>query len=567
MFIVVVLILAGASLHAQQRNAQEEALPPIIRTIFLEQRDVFDSTQSDWFFGAGILNALHSRTRPYIIDDELLLGEGDELDTIRLLEIERNLRRTGLFSTVRVTTDPPLNTLRRTSTGTVEWPDSIDVVVQAQDIFSLRPAILVGTGGGISNLGAKLEETNLLGTATQVMAQGLYRTENDIGWEGSARIAQRRLFRTELSLEALIQANQYRTDQAIGIVKRYRTMTTPWAFGVAGLNSYGRDFAYRDTLAPLLLPFHDRKATGWISQAYGDEDRIFMSASLTLNSVSRTVPASRQAFDNTGQLLLSFSSLSQRYGRTVFLDGYETEDVLEGGWGNATIGRIFSLGNGGQSMWYIGGEAEQGWFPHDNLYLYGQVNGASGFGSVQSTVPNAPPVVGTRAMYTSLGVTGLAHWRASSTMVLAGRITNQTVWNWNAFHQLVLDLESGLRGYAANMMSGDNRFVANAEVRWFPGWKWWILGVSGVAFWDMGTVWNQGQSLQSTQLHHAIGLGFRIHNLKASGGDAIFRFDFAFNLDERRFTGLIFTTNQLFSAFGRHQYKAPTLYGTDVDLR
>ncbi len=548
-----------ASERTQRKNTpggKERLTDATIRNLYIQQMDVFDSTQGDWFFAAPLANALHSLTREYVIEDELLLYEGDVVNDTLLLEVERNLRRTGLFSAVRVEAQP--------ASVAGSQADSVDVIIVAQDRWSLRPAILFGTGGGVTNIGGKLEESNFLGTATQITLQGLYRTENSIGWEGYVRVAQRRLFRSEIGIEGILQANQYRTDQFVHVVKPYRTTLTPWAFGAQAWNSFGKDFAYTPGQAPLLLPFHNREVRGWISQSYGNEDLLFVSAAISANSVQRTVETSRQAFDNTGHVLVSFSSLRQVYRRSVFLDGYETEDLVVGGWGNATLGRVFSTGNGGEGMWYIGGEAEQSWLPTDELYLFGRINGASGFGSFSNADGSN---AGTVARYTSLGVTGIAHWRATPHIVLAGRVSNQTVWNWNAFHQLVLDFESGLRGYVANQFAGDNRFVGNAEARWFPGWKAWILGFSAVAFYDMGTVWNQGQALGNTRFHHSIGAGFRIHNLKASGSDAIFRFDFAYNLDEQRFTGLIFTTNQLFSAFGRHVFKAPALYGTEVDVR
>jgi hypothetical protein len=545
------LLVTAASGQSPTAKIQPPAngQPPIIRHIYIDQLEVFDSTQGDWFFAAPLANSLHSVTRPYIIEDELLLFEGDELDTALQLEVERNLRRTGLFSNVQVS---------QQSTGSL---DSVDLLITAQDRWSLRPAILFGTGGGITNIGAKLEESNFLGTATQITLQGLYRTENDIGWEGYVRVAQRRLFRSEISVEGILQANQFRTDQWLQVYKAYRTTITPWAFGVSAQNSFGKDFAYANGEAPYLLPFHVRDFRGWASQSYGEGDLLYVSAAVDVNSVQRTVPESRQAFDNTGHVLVSFSSLRQRYARTAFLDGYETEDILEGGWGNATIGRVFSMGNGGQTMWYIGGDAEQSWLMADNVYVYGHVEGASGFGAASDGTG------GTQPLYTTLGVYGLGHWRPTDNMVVAARLSNRTVWNWDAFHQQVLDLESGLRGYPANRLAGDNIAVGNAEFRWFPGWQLWILGLSGVAFYDVGTVWNQGQSLGATRLHHSIGLGFRIHNFRASGSDAIFRFDFAYNLDDKKFSGLIFTTNQLFSAFGRHQYRSPKLYGTGVDVR
>jgi hemolysin activation/secretion protein len=269
--------------------------------------------------------------------------------------------------------------------------------------------------------------------------------------------------------------------------------------------------------------------------------------------VSRAVPSSRQAFDNTGHFLVAFSSIAQTYQRSQFLNGYETEDVQEGAWGSATIGRVFSLGNGGQTMWYLGGQAEQSRYVASDLYLFGRIAAGTGFGEG-------------RALYTYLEIAGLGHWRLSDNFLLTSRVTSQTAWNWSAFRQLVLDFESGLRGYAANGLSGDNRIITNSEIRWFPGWKAWIFGFSAVAFYDAGTVWNQGAGLQQTRFHNAVGLGFRFHNLKASGSDAVFRFDFAYNMDTKSFTGLIFNVSQMFSAFGSHKYRIPDVLGSDLDL-
>jgi hypothetical protein len=316
--ILVAAILTSASLQAV---TPEE--PRIVRSIIYDQKDIFEEGDTDWFFAAPLLNALHTITRPYLIDDELLVLEGDDADSIRLLETERNLRRTGLFSSVKVSV---------VNVG----EDSVDIIIATQEAWSLKPALLLGTGGGISNVGFKLEETNLAGTATQVMGYGLYRTENDIGWEGMLQLYQRRLFRTEVGLNAALRANQYRTDQVLAFTKPYRTMSTPWAFSVNGRNAYGRDFAYRiDTT--VLLPFHDRSGEFWISQSYGEDDRLFVSGALSVNNVQRAIQASRQAFDNTGHILVSFSSLRQDFSRSVFLNGYETEDIQTGAWGSATL--------------------------------------------------------------------------------------------------------------------------------------------------------------------------------------------------------------------------------------
>ena len=206
-------------------------------------------------------------------------------------------------------------------------------------------------------------------------------------------------------------------------------------------------------------------------------------------------------------------------------------------------------------MWYVGAVGEQSWYPTERLYLFGNISAGTGFAEQAA------------AKYTYLEVNGLGHYRAGDHFVFAARVRTQTAWNWSAYRQLILDFESGLRGYDANVLTGANRLVSNVEWRWFPQWRFWIFGFSTVAFYDVGSVWNQGESFIDTRYHSAVGLGFRLHNLKASGRDAIYRFDFAFNLDENKFSGLIFSTNQLFSAFATHQYKAPDVFGREIDVR
>lgn len=516
--------------------------PRVIRRVYIDRRDIFDPSTNDWFFAGSLVNALHTTTRFDVVEDELLFASGDDLDTAVLQETERNLRRIGVFASVQITTR---------DVGS----DSVDVIVQTQDRLSLRPAVLLGTGGGITNVGGKVEEINLFGNGTQAMVYGLYRTENAIGWEGMAQLTQRRLFGSEINLIGALRANRIRTDQMVQVTQPYRTMSTPWAFSVGVWNAFGSDFDYRsDPAQRNLLPFYDREVVGWLSQASGERDRLFTSVSVRLSDVQRVVPSSRQAYDNTGHVLVAFSSITQSYHRSRFLDGYETEDVPEGAWGSAIIGRVFSLGNGGQTFWYLGGQAEQSRYVSPALYLHGRIQAGTGFGD-------------RRARYTYLEINGLGHLKFSEHFVATARIRSQTAWNWTAFRQLVLDFETGLRGYVANGISGENRIFTNSELRWFPGWRTWILGWSAVAFYDNGTVWAQGDPLSSTRFHHAVGLGLRIHNLKAAGDDAVFRFDLAYNMDTGKIAGLIFNINQAFSAFSSHKYRAPDVLGRDIDLQ
>ncbi len=515
---------------------------PVIRAVWLDQRDIFDSTAGEWFFAAPLVNALHTTTRPWVIADELLFGAGDLLDTALLYESERNLRRTGLFSRVAMIVD------------TVA-ADTVEVTVLTQDFWSTSGAVLVGSGGGASSLGAEVEEFNLAGTGSRLGLEMLYRTENQIGWQAATTLTWRRLARSEVSLSGMLFANRYRTVQQLSLLQPYRTLRTPIAWSISGLNYFGSDFYYqRGTGRYELLPFHLRRASGWFSIGTTDqnEDRLFATLLLSLENVRRIAPEYRQAGDNSARVLLSLGSLRQRFRRISGLDGYLVEDLAVGAWGAATIGYFLPMNSDGEQLFYIGGEAEQsGFLADDRAYLFGRISAGSGFQRGQ-------------ARYTAIESYGLGHWRLSAASLLVARFWQQTVWNWSAFRQLVLDNDAGLRSYALNQLVGDNRFLYNVELRALPSWRLWIFGISGVAFLDGGTVWMQGAAFSRSRFHHAVGIGIRLHNLKWQEEGGILRLDIAYNLDTRRI-GIVFSSNQLFSAVRSHLFALPTFYGSAID--
>lgn len=511
---------------------------PRIKNIYIERKEVFDSLQRDWFFAGNLANAFHTLTKRYIIEDELLFQEGDLLDNELIYETERNLRATNLFISANIEVD----TLDE---------DNVNLWVVTQDKWSLKPSIIIGTGGEESVLGGKLVEDNLFGTGTYIQVEGLYRTENNIGWQGLGILSQRRLFRSEISFEGSLQSNKFRTDQSINLFQPYRTLSTEYSYGLKGVNSFGSDFLFKDNSSQL-MPFHERRLYGWFSKAWFRKDRLFATAAIQLEDVKRLSPDFRRAYDNSGQFLLAFSSVSEDYIETSCLNGYLTEDLPIGGWGTAVLGKIFpAFSNGGESFYYVGAQGEKSWLT-GNLYLFGQLTGASSF-------------AGSKAYYTYQEFFGLGFWRITPYLILAARFREQASWNWDALRQLILDNNAGLRGYKANAMAGDNRIIANFELRFFPDIPIWIVNLSGVLFYDVGTVWRHSTQFYQTQWHHSIGFGLRIHNMKAGSNKSLLRIDFAFNFDEGKFAEIIFTSDQLFSVFKKHIFKLPEVFGLEFD--
>jgi hypothetical protein len=91
----LILLFLPAAAGAQQA---------VIDSVAVETHDIFLPDEVEGNVFAGIMNALHMRTRPAVVRQELLFRAGDTLDRRRLEETERNLRRRGIFRRVVIDT-------------------------------------------------------------------------------------------------------------------------------------------------------------------------------------------------------------------------------------------------------------------------------------------------------------------------------------------------------------------------------------------------------------------------------------------------------------------------------
>ena len=149
-----VVLVSVVSLLRPIPVAGQAAKPsaPVIRNIVIDRAEVFDSAEAKRFWGFGLVNVLHARTRLYVIRRELLFAAGEPYDTASANESARNLRALAIFRDVwidTVTTDSGVTVHVRTTDG---WTTNLG--------FGLR------TSGTQHVINAFVQETNLLGTRT-----------------------------------------------------------------------------------------------------------------------------------------------------------------------------------------------------------------------------------------------------------------------------------------------------------------------------------------------------------------------------------------------------------------
>lgn len=512
-----------------------------VRNIYIENGNVFPDTAST--FMSGLFNTLHIPTRKYIIKQELLFETDDIVEADILLESERNLRRMGLFTDVDISLD------------TVGY-DLVDVYVRTQDKWSTTPALLIGSGGGQNQLGFKMEDDNIAGRAYFLSLQALRRTENDIGWQGSVFLNKPRFMRWNMDIDFSLISHQFKTAQYYGLSKPYRNLRDDYSWQLNTTNIYGNEFLYDEEVDGIqsdqqLLGIHERSFSGYFSKAWIRDLRSFATVYLDANTTDRGLPEFRRAFDNSGKFLIQFSSLSEDYFKTNRLNMYQDEDIMVGGYGSVILGRTFPIDSGGDRVWYAGARGERSWVGR-NWYIYTQVGGGSGFDEGF-------------AKYTFQESKILGFITLGPDMLLATRFRQQTAWNWPADRQLVLDNDYGLRGFDLNRLAGDSRIQSNLEYRWFPGWKAWVFKLSWAAFYDMGTTWDQDFGFENARWYKSAGLGIRFHNEMATGETNVYRIDFAYNFDDMKFGGIIFTTGQQFSVYDIHNFRIPNIFGLTFD--
>jgi hypothetical protein len=132
--------------------SQSSPSGPIIRSIVIDRGEVFDSVEAQRFWGFGLVNALHARTRLYVVRRELLFERGEPYDTARANESARNLRALAIFRDVII--------------DTVSTDSGVTVRVRTTDGWTTNLGFGIRTSGTQRVINAFVQEINLLGTRT-----------------------------------------------------------------------------------------------------------------------------------------------------------------------------------------------------------------------------------------------------------------------------------------------------------------------------------------------------------------------------------------------------------------
>ncbi len=483
----------------------------------------------DWF--GSFVNKFHVLTREDIIRNELLFKEGDVYDPDLLEETERNLRAMGFLGDVEVIPDTVRNRL-------------VNVSVYTHDRWTLGVKGAYKQEGGVQNMALALNDNNFMGSGQGMTVGYNYRSDRNNPHGAEIDFVERRLFGTRYGLRAQYRNSEDARVQSVTLERTFYEEAATWAGSIYGDFGEQRFRQYQDGTLVLEDNVRRENQNAWVSLSTGERKTKYRAgfAYVRTRQTSTLVPPTY--FDRLDLFNLSASVSRRDYYKGKFIENFgRVEDVPLGYNLNLIVGKNIHFARGLVPDLFLrfDGEYSLGFNKRYYLNLHTSLSGfRSGSEFKDATVQQGL----------------ITHWRATERTTLVGSVEFIRGHNWSAGRQLVLGSPTGLPGYGIHTLSGQQQLLMHLQYRIFTPLSFWIFNFGGALFIASGTAWPSGEPLSRQQLHTSAGFGFRIEN-SAQQGSGIIRIDFPFNFDERKFTEVVISSDQLFKAFSDILFIAP----------
>jgi outer membrane protein assembly factor BamA len=515
-FVVPLLILVFSEILIYGQSM------PYIRSIEVNSDNVFPIIDQSPEFIYKATNKFHSVTKMKVIQRELLFHAGDFLDLELIEESERILRKMDLFETVSIKVDTIAE-------------DSVDILVSTIDQWSIIPALVIESGGGLVGIGGSIEEFNFLGMGKGLYFEGYH--ENDVGISWTIEYTDPQVFGTRLEAYSLVTWGPIAQGIFLGIERPFFSSDTKW--------SYGIDYKYLDEYIRLFdsgkeisrIDYH--KNGIYLEGAYSFGKRYRKKRlKLMYRYVEKYYsPVEDQTFtplpddEVVSATSIGFSNEKLAFTKDTHIDNFRfTEDFTMGYRTSITAGLAgFPIPVGVKRFEYDISHRHRFRFSPDLLlFLYG---------SYESQVTRN----------TILEFSARNYWQTSTWHTLAFNMEADFGQDLEPHIQFTLGGENGLRGYKAREFSGDKRFLMNLESRLFTNWEILTVAIGTVAFIDAGHAWKRNESIDFTQLNYSAGVGLRLGMTKIPGS-TVMRIDFGWPLGHGGGFGISLGVDQQFIA-------------------
>ncbi len=499
-----------------------------ISSVDINRMDVFDSELRDdnWFvYRWG--NTLHILTKEWVIRDELLYEVGDELDTLKILETERNLRALEFIGEA----DTELEFGEDSSTVKVELTTS--------DQWTTIIGPTTEGGGGEYTFGFAVSEKNLFGWGKDIM--GEYYTGNDLKGHYLDYIDYN-FFRTRLRASLNWENDGYVRSTEFSIRKPLYSLTDKYAVSIYGFNSDGNIRYFYSGNELFRYQSKSEKYSAMLTRSFGALFKKNLSVKLHWSEEEYSYASHFSAYrslvppDETEMRADLELYLGKTGYKTVrYLDNFGNVEDLTLGWGLTTsIGRAFETLGGNITRNYGKIRLSTALNPVRDIYIAASGSASARFDGDWENAFYA------HKLY--------LYWKNSQRAVSALRLLAGFYDRPNSYIVNYIGGKFGLRGYDNYSLAGQNYLVANFEQRYYSPIKILTVALGLAGFVDVGKTWYENAGYDSEDWKADAGIGLRF-GLTKSSGNKVVRMDIARSLSEDQFY-LSFGT-LMFFGFGR----------------
>lgn len=524
------ILLAALSFVAAIGAAAAESPPPdaaplipepvelerqgaIIGEVFIYPENIFDledPKENRALYRAA--NALHVRTQPRVVREQLLFKSGDRYSQRLLAESERILR------SARYLYDATVRPIAYKN-------GRVDVAVTTRDVWTLNPGISFSRHGGENTTGFELEELNFLGTGTDLSIAQKSNVDRD---STLMEYKDRHVLGTWVSMQAGYGSNSDGSLQSLILERPFYALDTRWAAGASAVRNERTESLY--DLGEAVDSY--RANTRFVSASWGWSrgldngwtKRWTVGATFDDNEFAPIRGAGSSTLVPSDRTLaypwIGFELIQDRFQEFRNRDQIgRTEDFYLGTRFSALIGYASEGYGADRSALIFSSKLAHGsnLSERTTLLLSGGVKGRLESGALRDTLLD-----GSARYYVKQSERRLFFATVEASV---GRALDLDT-------QILLGGDTGLRGYPLRYVGGNARALLTIEQRYFTNWyPFRLFRVGGAAFFDMGRTW--GESVVGTPsrgLLKDVGIGLRFGNSRSGLGNII-HVDLAFPLD------------------------------------
>ena len=443
------------------------------------------------------------RTDEQVIRRELLFAEGDVLDSTRVAETARNLRRLFFIGEVHI--------------RWLDRPDGVEVTVSVEDLYSRALSPLISGQIDELSFGVVALDYNFRGRG-QHLRLGLEDRAISGPW-AELLFAEPRLGGSRRALSVQLAAGAEGHDHALTFSRPFATLADRRDYGLSLFSQQAVRRRYSE--GQLATRYQDELDGGriWLIRSYGVQTKVRPSVQLqvtrrrfTASSSDGYAPSDRTRTAPSVGLLV----WRPRYKRARYMHNLgPLEDLQTGSWLSLRWGFAHrSLGS-------------------DRTFSFYQAHLAPRFEPTKRSYAELTLFTSTYRgegkFYNLLAsASATAYFRLGEAHSLAVRASWEALHRSEDANQLLLGLARGLRGYAPRRYDGTRRVLFNVEAR--PTWVrrlWYTL--ASAAFVDCGAAWTPDR--ERANLVCSPGLGVRLGWPKVYN-TPVFRGDIAYGLEE-----------------------------------